>query len=136
MAASANRLTKRSDNAMNHLGIKAAVHIYQGTLVEVDYQTPYLAMPAANTDAASHFLGVSYEEYDNTGGAASALTVKTYIRGEFEFAASGADNTWIGKTAYCTDDQTVNVTSGNYAVGRVVAIISATAVRVRIDGYC
>lgn len=132
-AASSDRDAKRSEGLMGHLGVDASATIYQGTLVALNHSTGYAK---ANDDTSSNtFLGVAYEQADNSSGAADAKTVKYYTTGEFEFVHSGLAATDIGKEVYGADDQTV-ATSGNVKVGRLVGYVSASKVRVRIDGYC
>lgn len=81
--------------------------IWQGGMVQISAAA--LGVAAAAT-AANVTIGVALESVDNTGGAASAMSVKTR-RGIYRFANSAAADliarTEIGKTVYVVDDQTV-----------------------------
>lgn len=117
----------------------AAVKIVKGTLVCSDASAGY----ATHTPTASRpFLGVAYETVDNSAGSAGDKSLRVETVGVHAFISSGADQTWAGKEVYWD-----NGSSGNNAtvaisdpgtgakVGRVVEVVSATEVRIRIDGY-
>jgi predicted RecA/RadA family phage recombinase len=90
-------------------------------------------------DTASHtFVGVADQSKSNAGAADGAEEVKAWKTGVFEFVAASATQAWVGVTVYIVDNQTVALaatTTNDIAVGKVVALISATKVRVRIDGF-
>jgi hypothetical protein len=99
------------DPSLNGLPIAANVKINAGALVATS--AAGLAQPGAtalNLVAA----GRAEEMVDNTGGAASALTVQVR-RGCFQFKNLGADPVvqadW-GKDCFIHDDETVAKTNG------------------------
>lgn len=114
--------------------------VYKGTLMDIT-ATGYAAQ-IADTDALI-FAGVSIETVDNSAGSAGDKSIKIAKRGIFRFKTTGADQTWVGKLMYAdlanTDaGQRVLATTGGtnpVVVGRCVEYISATEVRVSIDGF-
>lgn len=132
------RETKRKDGALIALKMDA-VKIAKGTLVVADASGGY----ATHTPTASRpFFGVAYETIDNSGGSAGDKSIRVETTGAFCFIAASAGQAWIGKEAYLSsgssgNNATVVVTDPGIGpkVGRVVEVISATEVRVRIDGY-
>ena len=132
------RDTKKSQGKLLSLKI-AAVKIVKGTLVCSDASAGY----ATHTPTASRpFLGVAYETIDNSGGSAGDKSLRVETSGVHSFICSSSDQTWVGKEVYWD-----NGSSGNNAtvaisdpgtgpkIGRVAEVVSATEVRVRIDGY-
>lgn len=109
----------------------AAVKLYKGALVA--FNTAGYADLAADTNGFG-FAGVAYETVDNSAGAAGALNIRVKRRGvvELNFTAT-ANQAAVGKLAYMSDDNTVALaatTTNDVAVGRIVAFVSATKVRV------
>jgi hypothetical protein len=112
--------------------VGASKVIYKGSFVVVDTATGYAE---AGTDAASkNFVGIAYESADNTGGAGGALTVRVKKGGTFLMNATGGAATDMSKDALLVDDNTCKTaaTTNNIAVGKVVEVVSATKLRVRI----
>src|SRR4051812_31860514 len=80
-----------------------AVKVLAGAMVSVVVATGYGIKSA---DTAGHkFVGVADKTVDNSAGAAGAKKVKVYATGVFDFACSGADQTWVGVKVYAVDDQ-------------------------------
>lgn len=85
-------------------------------------------------DASTRFLGVmepaGQDTIVNVSNGDSDVLVR--VDGLAQFAASAADQSWVGQVAYATDNQTVAVTgvTNNLVVGRVVRIISSSKVEV------
>ena len=135
-AATVDRDTKRSDGKLKYL-LMDAVKITKGSLVVADASAGY----ATHTPTASRpFFGVAYETVDNSAGSAGDTGLRVETTGEHSFIAASAAQTWIGKEAYldnATDNQNVVVADPGIGpkVGRVIEVVSATEVRVRIDGY-
>ncbi|MEN6358343.1 MAG: hypothetical protein ABFD83_14820 [Armatimonadota bacterium] len=119
----------------------AAVKICQGGLVGVAPSTGYLN-PLSGT-ASMPYSGVSYEGIDNSSGAAGDLECRVSRKGAHVMKCSGADQTWLQQEVYMdlgatADNATVTKTAPanlGCKVGRVVEVISATEVRISIDGY-
>lgn len=116
--------------------IAASTKIYQGTLVGINtsgYAVPASALPALR------IVGVADKKYDNSSGAASALTV-TAKPGAYWFI-NGGDITddHIGRVCYAADDQTVYLASGPTATpgtypiaGRIVGYDATLGVCVQV----
>ena len=117
-----------------------AEKIYQGTLVDVD-ASGYVVQ-VADTDGL-FFAGVAAETVDNSGGTQGDLNIRVWMSGVFTFKIAAAQQDDVGKLAFtqlgsADAGQTVKeATDGTnpLAVGRITEYISATRVRVRIDGY-
>lgn len=132
------RDTKMSDGKIVALKI-GAVKIVKGTLVCADASAGY----ATHTPSASRpFFGVAHESIDNSGGSAGDKLIIVEADGVHSFICTAADQSWIGKEAFW--DNSATGTNANIVIsdpgtgpkiGRVVEVVSATEVRVRIDGY-
>ncbi len=114
--------------------------VYKGTLMDI-LATGYAAQ-VADTDGLI-FAGVSAETKDNSAGSAGDLNINIYQTGVFEFKTTGADQSWVGDLAYAdlanpdSGQRVLNTAGGTnpVCVGRIVGYVSATRVRVRIDGF-
>ena len=125
---------RRKDGALVSYPLGAGVHVHKGGLVAVAAATG-LVQPASDS-AGLVFAGISYEDADNTLGAAGALAVRVLKTGVFTYAKTGAAQTDVGKTAFALDDATVSTaaTTDNVACGTVVGVPDALSVQIRIDG--
>lgn len=92
-------------------GLAANAKIFTGALACLSGNYVVKASTALNLKA----LGVSIDDYDNTGGANDAVQGQ-FRKGIFRFANSAAGDLIakgdIGATAYIVDDQTVAKTDG------------------------
>ena len=125
---------RRKDGVLAAYPLGAGVHVRKGGLLAVAAATG-LVQPASDS-AGLVFVGVAYEEADNTGGAAGARSVRVLKTGVFTYAKTGAAQTDVGKPAFVVDDATVSTaaTTDSPACGTVVGVPSALAVQIRIDG--
>ena len=125
---------RRKDGALVLYPLGAGVHIRKGGLLTVAAATG-LAQPASDSTGLV-FIGIAYEEADNTLGAAGAKSVRVLKTGVFTYAKTGASQTDAGKTAFALDDATVSTaaTTDNIACGVVVGAPDALTVQIRIDG--
>ena len=131
--------TKRSPGEMISCQMANEL-VYKGTLMDV--QADGYVGQIADTDALI-FAGVSAETKDNSEGSDGDLNIDIYIKGIFEFKTTGAAIAWVGTLAYAdlanadSGQRVLNSTGGTnpVCVGRIVEYVSATRVRVRIDGY-
>lgn len=102
--------------------------IYKGALVCVDADG--YALAAADT-AAYKFLGIAYDQQDNTGTghADGAKKVRVYRRGIFKLVCTDITQNMVGQLMYVRDDQTVdnNQITNWVCVGRLVKYVSATS---------
>lgn len=125
---------RRRDGALVRYPVGAGVHVRKGGLLAVAAATG-LAQPASDS-AGLVFIGIAYEEANNTGGAAGALAVRVLKTGIYTYAKTSAVQTDVGKAAFALDDGTVSTaaTTDNIACGVVVGVPSAASVQIRIDG--
>lgn len=125
---------RRKDGVLVAYPVAAGAHVHKGGLIAVAATTG-LAQPAADA-AGVTFVGIAYEDMDNTGGAAGAKLVRLLKTGVFTYAKTAAAQTDVGKTAFVVDDATVSTaaTADNVACGVVVGVPDAASVQVRIDG--
>jgi len=125
----------RRDGQVLRLPVKAGARIYKGAMVCVD---DGLAVPATDSRNGLRFAGVAIDAGDNTGKPDGIATVRVYTSGVFPMKREGARDADLGRLAVVVDDQTVcpqpDDLSGLLA-GRVVGVIGAEEVEVRIDGY-
>lgn len=131
MALSANRELKfYTSQELVDIPVDDNVNIYKGAFVGVNASTGY-GRPLV---AADDFLGVAYQQADNTasGHTAGGINVRLHQSIDIVHTLSGAAATDIGSAVYASDDGTLTLTSsGNSRVGRIVAIEGTNLVRVR-----
>ena len=104
MTANAN-VDRMVDQELREYPVAAAEHIFRNSYVGVD--------PAGYAKAfvpGDVFLGIAYEEIDNTDGAAAADYVRVYKLGDFCLALTSAAHTDTGHPVYATDDATLDRT--------------------------
>ena len=78
MSLSANRdLPRFVDQELRSLKVKAAAHIYKGAFVGIDRASGYARALAAG----DLFVGVAYEEADNTSGSNGDIACRVYTEG-------------------------------------------------------
>lgn len=91
---------------------------------------------AAPLTAGEVFLGVAYEEVDNSGGSDGDKSVRVYTQGDFDHALSGATIANVGDAVYATDDGTLTFTStSNTYVGFCVDVPSSGSIILRLDTF-
>lgn len=127
-ALSANTNVSRwVDQELRMFPVGAAVHIYRGALVGVD--------PAGYLKAfvpGDVFVGLAYEEKDNTSGAAGALYCRAYTEGDFEYTLTGVAVKDVGKLVYATADNGIGLTGHPDAyVGSIVGYNAANTAVIR-----
>jgi hypothetical protein len=131
-AATADRETYKKPGKLVAYAM-GAVQLFKGTFVFVQ-QADGNAYAARTTNTITDvFVGVAFENVNNSGGTAGAMKMLVEKEGDHEFVTSAATQTWV--PVYALDNQTVTLTSAttNVKVGYVVEYISSTNVRVRID---
>ena len=131
MALTANRdVDHYVDQELRSLQVAAGAHIYKGAFVGLSsgYARPLVA--------GDRFVGIAYEEMDNTGGAAGAQSVRLYTLGDFGHALSGAAVTNIGSPVYASADNTLTFTStSNSYVGYAVDVLATGEIILRLDSF-
>lgn len=102
-ALTANRNVDRLvDQELREYPVGAAEHIYRNGLVGVD--------PAGHAKAfvpGDIFVGVAYEEIDNSAGVAANKYARVYTEGDFAMALANAAHTDTGHPVFATDDATL-----------------------------
>lgn len=136
-ATTTDRDTKRSDGKLKSMKM-SNVKIPKGVLTCIN--TSGHVTNGADT-ANFLFAGVSYEQVDNSAGSAGGKEIRIEKNGEHTFAYNGGDaaQAVVGKECYIVDNQTVDddalATTNDVKCGVIAEVISASQVRVRIDGY-
>ncbi len=132
MALTANReVDHYIDQELRTLQVAASKHIYKGALVGVT--TAGYAQPLTAGDL---FVGIAYEEMDNSSGAAGDVSVRIYTLGDFGHALSGAAIANVGDPVYASDDGTLTFTSAsNSYVGHAVDVPAVGEIIVRLDSF-
>lgn len=128
-ALSGNALIEREVNTESKVfPVAAGEHIYRGALVGRD--------PAGFLKSfvpGDRFVGVAYEECDNSSGDAGAAYCRVFVEGDFQFTLTGAALADLGKPAYATADDALALTGHADAyVGRIVSRPAANTVVFRL----
>jgi len=130
MALTANREVEHYiDQELRSFQVAATQHIFKGAFVGLA-ATGY-AQPLAAGDA---FVGIAYEEMDNSTGADGALSVRVYTLGDFGLALSGAAVADLGRPVFASADDVLTFTaSGNSYVGFVQDFVTTGEIILRVD---
>ncbi len=131
MALTENRNVDRFvDQDLREYEVANAVHIYKGALVSAAAADGY----AAPLTAGEAFLGIAYEEADNSSGADGAKKVRCFTQGDFVHALTAAARTNIGDAVYASAEDTLTFTStANTYVGTMVGLNAANEIILRLD---
>lgn len=124
----------RRDGRILNVPVAADTVIYKGALVCTDSG---LAVPASD-DSGLRFAGVAMEKANNAGGQDADLSVRVWQAGVFPVFRTGAAMTDVGAEVAAVDDQTVellSVTTNDVKCGRIVRVLDADEVELKIDGY-
>ena len=140
MALSANRdVDHYVDQEIRSVLVKGSVHVYKGAFVVIEessgYAKPFVAGASAGT--ANFFVGVAYEESDNSGGSDGDISVRVQTLGDFGHPISGGTIADTGKKVYASADDTLSLsaaTGNNVFVGRVQDWITGTEFVIRLHG--
>ena len=130
MALNANReLDHYVDQELRSFELAASAHIYKGALIGLNasgYVRPLVAGDA--------FVGIAYEEADNSSGANGGASVRVYTQGDFGHVLSGAAQAQVGDAVYASADDTLTFTAtSNSYVGVAIDVPSSGNVIVRLD---
>ena len=130
MTLSANRDVDRYvDQELRSFQVAASKHIYKGAFVGLD--SSGYAQPL---EAGDVFVGIAYEEIDNSSGSNGDKSVRCYTIGDVGHALSGAALTNIGDPVYASADDTLTFTStSNTYVGLCVDLPSSGNIILRLD---
>ncbi len=125
-ALSASRNTKERFGKVFDYPVKASTTCYQGGIAVLN--AGYAAPGTATTGLIA--VGCFEENYDNSAGAAGALTARVK-KGIFQFGNSAAGDLIaqadVGADCYIVDDQTVAKTSATNTRSRAGKIVSVDA---------
>ena len=132
MALTVNReVDHYIDQELRSFQVAAAKHIYKGALVGLSgggYAQPLIANDL--------FVGIAYEEMDNSGGSDGDVSVRVYTLGDFGHGLSGATVADIVNAVYASADDTLTFTSaGNSYVGSVVDVPTSGEIILRLDAF-
>ncbi len=132
MALTANRAVDHyTDQELRSLKIAASAQVFKGGFIGITsggYARPLVA--------GDEFVGIAYEEADNSAGADGDVSVRVYTLGDFGHALSGAAITNLGDAVYASADDTLAFTStSNSYVGVVIDAPSAGQIILRIDPF-
>ncbi len=117
------------DQELRTFQVAASKRIYKGGFVGLT--SAGYAQPLVAGDA---FVGIAYEEADNTGGANGAISVRVYTLGDFGHTLTGATVAHIGRPVFASADDTLTFTSaGNSYVGLVQDVVASNEIILRID---
>jgi len=128
MALTANREVQRYvDQELRSYAVKASTHVYKGAFVGLT------GGYARGLVAGDSFVGIAYEEMDNSAGADGAKSVRLFTLGDFQLPLAGATIANLGAALYASDDQTLTLTAGgNSFVGMVVGFVSSGLIVARL----
>ena len=129
MALTANRdVDHYVDQELRSYQVANAKHVYKGAFVGLAIDG--YAQPLT---AGDPFVGIAYEEGDNSDGADGDSAVRVFTIGDFGLTLTGAAITDIGRAVYAADDGTVTFDpEGNSFVGYVQDFITTNEVVLRL----
>ncbi len=130
MALTANREVDRYvDQELRSYPVAASAHIYKGGFVTLNssgYAEPLVA--------GHRFVGLSYEETNNSAGADGALRVRVFTLGDFGHTLTGATVADVGRAVFASADNVLSFTpGGNTFVGYVKDVVAANEIVLRLD---
>lgn len=130
MALAVNReLDRYVDQELRSYPVGATKRIFKGALVGLS--SAGYAQPLVAGDA---FLGVAYEEADNSAGANGAMSVRVYTQGDFVFTLAGATITSVSRPVFASADDTLQFRgSSNSYVGVAQDVPATGEIILRID---
>ena len=132
MALSTNReVDHYVDQELRSLQVATSQHIFKGALVGLS--SGGYAQPLTAGDL---FVGIAYEEIDNTAGSDGDKSVRLYTLGDFGHPLAGAALANIGDAVYASADDTLTFTStGNSYAGRVMDVPVSGGILLRLDSF-
>ncbi len=130
MALTKNReLDHYVDQELRTLQVAAGKHIYKGAIVGIN-SSGY----AQTLVAGDAFVGVAYEEIDNSAGADGDLSIRLYTLGDFGSALAGATVAHVGRPVFASADDTLTFSgAGNSYVGVAQDVPASGSIVLRID---
>jgi len=132
MALTANRdVDHYIDQELRTFRLAASAHVYKGGFVGLT--SGGYARPLVDGDP---FVGIAYEEADNTAGDDGDVAVRVYTLGDFGHALAGAAIENLGDAVYASADDTLTFTAtGHSYVGVVLDVPASGQILLRIDPF-
>ena len=119
------------DQQLRTVKVKGSTTVYKGAFVGLDS-----GGFARGLNAADPFVGIAFEEADNSAGADGAKTLRVYTLGDFDHALSGAAQANVGDAVYASDDETLTFTAtSNSYVGVCVDVPSSGNIILRLRPF-
>lgn len=130
MALTANRdVDHYIDQELRSFQVAAGEHIYQGAFLGLSSSGFTQALTPGD-----RFIGIAYEEMDNTSGADGDVSVRTYTLGDFGHTLTGATVADVGRPVFASAEDTLTFAgAGNSYVGVVQDMIASNEIILRID---
>lgn len=130
----ARKNVSRQEGKILSYPVEESTTIYEGALVAVN--AAGYAVNASDT-SGERVVGVANETVDNSSGADGDLSIEVWTEGVIDLAAGfSATQANVGDKVYASDNQTVDL-AGNLTndilVGVIVEVVSASALRVKLD---
>jgi hypothetical protein len=140
MALSASREVDRYvDQELRSVQVKGGSKIYKGAFVVIEeatgYAKPFVAAASAGTN--NFFVGIAYEDADNTAGSSGDVSVRVFTQGDFGHSVASGSITDIGKKVYASADDALALTSAsgqNVFIGRIQDWVSGSEFIIRLHG--
>ena len=119
------------DQELRSLPVAAGQHLFKGALLGLT-ATGYLR----GLVAGDAFVGIAYEEVDNTAGDDGDLSARFYTTGDFGYALAGATQADIGRPVFAGDDATLTFDGAQHShVGFSQDVIATGEIILRIDPH-
>ncbi len=130
MALTANRnVDHYIDQQLRTFAVAGSTHVYKGALVGLKADGYVRGLVAGDP-----FIGIAYEEIDNSSGSDGDKSVRVYTQGDFGHALSGAAITDIGRPLFASADDTLTFAGeGNSYVGIVEDFLATSEIMLRLD---
>lgn len=120
------------DQELRSFPVEEGLHVYKGALVGLSPST-HCARPLIRGDL---FLGLAYEEIDNSKGVSESLCVRVYTLGDFRLPLEGATRDWTGCVVYASsDDKLTLIEFGNSYVGTMIECTAFEQIILRLDTF-
>ena len=130
MALTANREVDRYvDQELRSYPVAGGAQVYKGAFVTLD--SDGYAEPLA---AGHRFVGLAYEEADNSGGTDGTVRVRVFTLGDFGHPLTGATVADVGRPVFAGADDTLTFTPGGKTfVGYVKDVVTTGEIILRLD---
>lgn len=121
-----------ADQRLRSFPVQAATRIWKGGLVGLHIATKNLRPYTAG----DYFVGIAAESIDNLLGASGAVDCDVETMGDFELPIAAATQADVGKLVEAVADDAIQFGSTiNRVVGKIIGIVSATVVIVRLKPF-